>query len=284
MIKFKDFTIEPIFSKKMLKDIELQFEVDLQIYKNNFPYGYLVYKDNKSIAIISKSSIIPIGLAYSLTDEDILNIQFFQNEIIANELKYIKSIIIKLLEDRPFLFVKLPHEYRDDKEISLKAIEMENSNINEVSNRLKYDYDFAYKAVQLGCSLQYLPFDSDEKIALISIKNEPETFLMLDDNLRNDKKFVDLAMDLNPKIYEYLPNKFKQNESYAYKALSEDGNLFSVLPFKLKCNKKLALKALNTDLNAYEYFCEELKNDEDIQYQYENKLKEIHKNINKSFL
>lgn len=81
MIKFKDLDLEQIELNCILKDIEFQFEVDLKKFENYLPNIYLVYKDTKSIAVISKSLIVPIGLAYSLTKKDIENINLFQSYI-----------------------------------------------------------------------------------------------------------------------------------------------------------------------------------------------------------
>lgn len=81
MTIFKDMKLDQIDSNYILKDIEFQFEVDLKEYKKCLPNVYLVYKDAKSIAVISKSLITPIGLAYILTKKDIVNINLFQNNM-----------------------------------------------------------------------------------------------------------------------------------------------------------------------------------------------------------
>jgi len=78
MEKFQNFKLEKIDSMHILKDIEYQFAVNLNEYKKVLPEVYLVYKNTKSIAVVSKLLITPIGLAYTLTKSDINNLKLFQ--------------------------------------------------------------------------------------------------------------------------------------------------------------------------------------------------------------
>lgn len=77
MIKFKDFTFEKVELKQILKEIELQFEVDLTEHKNYLSDVYIVYKETKCVAVISEYLITPIGLSYTLTEIDIFYIHIF---------------------------------------------------------------------------------------------------------------------------------------------------------------------------------------------------------------
>lgn len=81
MIKMKNLKLEQIKTVDILKDIEFQFEVNLKKHMTSMPNVYLVYIDTKSVAVVSKSLIIPIGLAYTLTENDIHNIKTCQNNI-----------------------------------------------------------------------------------------------------------------------------------------------------------------------------------------------------------
>lgn len=78
MVQVNDLKFEQIETMDKLKDIELQFEVNLYEYINSMPNVYIVYKDTKSISIVSKRLLTPIGLSYTLTHDDIWSIHMFQ--------------------------------------------------------------------------------------------------------------------------------------------------------------------------------------------------------------
>ena len=70
MIIYDNFEIEQINCTLMMKDLSLQFKVNLELHYKYFPNIYLIYKDTKIEAIVSKEVITLLGVETSLTRDN----------------------------------------------------------------------------------------------------------------------------------------------------------------------------------------------------------------------
>ena len=92
IIKFNDLELKQILSKAELINILTKISVDFETLKDDLPYIYFVYKEQKLVAIISKKSTLVLELLPSLSAYDYKIIKLFQlnmkcsnNEIINNK-------------------------------------------------------------------------------------------------------------------------------------------------------------------------------------------------------
>ena len=81
IIKFNDLELKQILSKGELINILTKISVDFETLKDDLPYIYFVYKEQKLVAIISKKSTLVFQLLPTLSASDYKIIKLFQLNI-----------------------------------------------------------------------------------------------------------------------------------------------------------------------------------------------------------
>ena len=110
------------------------------------------------------------------------------------------------------LLLKYLIEFRNDKEVVLKAVQNLGSSLYFASNELKNDKEVILKAVQqYGDALNYTSDElkNDKEVVLKAIQQHASSLYYVSDELKNDKEVVLKAVQKHGNALKYASNELK---------------------------------------------------------------------------
>lgn len=214
-------------------------------------------------------------------------------EFYSNNFKNSEYIILKCLEKKPELILKVPEKYRTKKTYLQKAFKANpkiyifldeeiqinpeyaklyfghgmNFTLNSLSESIKDNYDIVLIAVSENLNnFKYASerLRDNETILKAVIKQSGYSIKFTSDRLKADKDIVLEAVTKDGQAYEYISERLKNDDEVFLAAVKQNGIALIYAPNKYKDNKAIALIALQTYFQSYEVLSPALKEDRDI--------------------
>ena len=143
--------------------------------------------------------------------------------------------------------------------------------IKQVNEEFITDKDILFNAMQTtGGSRQLIRYANkelrtDKDIAFLAVKDYPETFECLSDELKNDRNFIIelLKLEFFGNIFKYLNSSFKNDEEIILLALKKDMDNFKFIDEGLKNNKDFIIKALKANGRIFQYLDNKYKSNKE---------------------
>jgi uncharacterized protein (TIGR02145 family) len=177
---------------------------------------------------------------------------------------------------RPNVYLALSDRLKKDRELALLALKLEDGSeiFAEIAENFATDRDIILKAVEKnnGIYSSLIPeFKKDQEILLTALKCCPYTFIgaeiledAVDTGFLSDADFMKMAIDVNSESFLYLDESLKDNEELSLFALKRDGLLIKDCISEFKGRKEFAIEALKNNGLAIEFLNESLKMDDEL--------------------
>ena len=150
------------------------------------------------------------------------------------------DIVSTILEKRnDLIFSDLSDEFKDDKDLAIKAIKQWFVNFKYVSDRLKNDDDF-----------MNIMFDIEPWFAMIHCN----------DRFKHDYNLAYKLIKQDPLTFCFIADELRDNETLALMAINNSGTLLEFCSARLRKDKNLVLKAINENYMAFKYASDKYKN------------------------
>jgi CxxC motif-containing protein len=138
--------------------------------------------------------------------------------------------------------------------------------LDEIRNSKKSE---ALMVVQRdGLSLRHLTDDMrlDKGVAIAAIKQNPNAFEYVADQLKHDREFVLSAVhaDKQGKLLGMVPVKFRNDEDIVLASVRTNGNTLKYASDELKNHKQVVTKAVEQNGSALEFASDSLKDNENL--------------------
>jgi hypothetical protein len=257
-------------------------------YKKNvrsFQYASNDIKNNKKL--LMKCYSIPLifkylsdlksdkEIVFNALKTDFHNIRYVDPDLI-NNIEFVKQLI-QLQWFNCSIFKYFNYNLKNDKEIIMKCIEAQNSNIekkikyyypqlelNDIGIKLQYDRDIIFECLKFnGSQLKNIPndFELDNELILLGL-NQGFSKIECDDEYQN--------------ILEYIDKPFRKNKQIVISAIRRHGNNYHYASKQLKNDPDVIIEAINNcwfDIDAdIPYYR---------SYEFKNDLKKIDNEIQK---
>jgi hypothetical protein len=217
-------------SKELMDDNELAL-LSIKNNHNIFSYLHNKHKDNYEIANIAvKKNGLLIKYA-------------------SNNLRQNKKLIYEAVKQNGYAinYCIKSEEYDcfDDKELALLGLETKGLTLENISERLRNDYDIGFKAIKkhayvskslisiklfendeifmmaLKTGNAYLPVNTGEinqNMLKLIIKYQP---ILLSKKFRNDKKLMNKAIEKNERCVEYAGDELRDDEDFVFQHMNK---------------------------------------------------------------
>jgi len=127
------------------------------------------------------------------------------------------------------------------------------------------DMDLVSQALdEDGMLFEFLPDDykCNKKLALIALKNAPESIMFFSEELRDDASIVKKALRSDTEqLLSFVSERLRDDYDIVYKAVSVDGLNLQYASTKLQDNREIVLRAIKEYGGSLEYASERLQKD-----------------------
>ena len=285
----------PIFFKYLPSNYINNNLINKVLKKNKKLYQYLDNKMQEDRSIIKNTLKSKGHFNCDSILEDIHN-------IIKEKYKGDLELLKLLFKNSPNYFKMHIDEYKDNKEIALLALGVNDDSLgifDLLSPRLKKDIDIVKKCCRykpynnydkdfiklyadnkeialyatnfaknyyIGDILENLSdtLKSNKEIVLKFVKKAGCALKYASEELRNDKKIVLEAIKQNDNAIEYAAEELRNNKEFVLKLVKLKGCMLCYVSEELQNDKEVVMASVKQDGDAIKYASEELRNDKEI--------------------
>ena len=192
-------------------------------------------------------------------------------EYLSDEFRNDKEIFIKALKESKDSILKFASEQlKDDVEVVLNAIIKNSRNFKYASERLKNNDYFIAELVKY----EYLKFSSFTKklrkkydLVMQVVKNNGYALKYASYDLKDNYDIAVAAINSNPRSVDYASDKLKDDFSVALLAVKQDGTTLRYISKRLQNDFDLVVVAVKKNGLALEYASDDLKDNYDIAFE-----------------
>ncbi|KAG2381858.1 hypothetical protein C9374_005650 [Naegleria lovaniensis] len=197
------------------------------------------------------------------------NVRTYQH--ISGSLKLNEQTLTLVLERNGRLLRDLPEELQQDEQLQLLAVKTDPFSLTKFKFKPPESQyrEFALQAVKSnGWCMHYLPrcFAQDREIVTALIQSSAfgsnhGLFRIANDQLRNDKELVKLAIQHNPMALQYASEALREDLDIVLLAIRRNGKALSYASKKLQCKQYVAMQrnadVVNREPNSLSSYEEE---------------------------
>jgi hypothetical protein len=208
------------FIKKNLKAKPSEFKNYSKVVRANHELALIAIEGDASM--------------YSCIDKKLKTEEFAKEAISVNE-RVLQFIDPDLLHRQDFLSELFPHlpnllfylnqDHKKDKEVILKCVEYFGSSLRYICDELLLDENFMLQCVKVN----------------------PCTFPHMEENFRNNPKFIKKAIDIHPFVVSLIEPE-ERKEEYYLQAFKKDFETFKFLPEEKYKSKEIIDLILDSDV------------------------------------
>lgn len=222
---------------------------------------------------------------YRAAQFGIRSIQNFQGKInleIARKLVEINPKYFTLLDQKfqcndliirtaiyknPYILTQLDPELKQYPKYLKIALQNKGTLFNKIPARFKIQpfIEIALKSdgnVYLSLEEQY---QFDQNLALIAIKQAPEMFNTLPNQLQNNKEIIWAALKGNPNIYKEIPLKYQKNLEICEYTYTQLPRMIEFMPKKRLTNQNKIFQAIQKDPDIWQYLPKKIQQNSEIK-------------------
>jgi hypothetical protein len=229
-------------------------------------------KDIKSLLYASECLQSNKELIYEIIDAS-SDVNYFWLPIdFKLDREVIKKILRKKVKEN-FLYVRdmyvdLPYLLKNDNEILLLSVKLNEACLSFADISKKNDREFALELVKAnGLCLKYLcsSVKKSKQLLLEAVKQNGLALPYVPMHLK--KKYPEILLEAvaqNGSAFQYVPTEHEDFVTLFFKAVERDATAVKFLTEEHKACKNVAMKAVSLNWKSLEYFCSNIKNDRDV--------------------
>ena len=166
---------------------------------------------------------------------------------------FVKSILNDYIVDPKiythFFLELLPEKIKDNKEVMLKAVQIDGYTYCYISDRLKKDKEILIEAVKnYGYALEWASDElkNDKDIVLTAVKKHGGALQFASKNFYEDKEIILTAVKNDGITLLFASENLKDDEEIVWEAIKKDGKALNFASDRLKLNSDLVNEAKKT--------------------------------------
>ena len=183
--------------------------------------------------------------------------------------EFTDQILQQVKNKNPDAVKALPDCFKSDRDLILKVVLIDASQLQNAAEILKEDENFMRRLLKINPEiLQY----ASTKLRLDPTFMENSTYLSrnalqyADPKLLDNKLFMKKMIKIDSRNYIFASNRLKEIPEFAQMTFSDNGALLLNAPQKIKSDKNLVKIAFESDPSSIAYASDELKKDKDFKF------------------
>jgi hypothetical protein len=196
--------------------------------------------------------------------------------------EFTDQILQQVKNKNPDALKTLPDCFKSDRDLILKVVLIDASQLQNASEILKEDENFMHRLLKISPEiLQYASI----KLRLDPTFMENSTYLSrnalqyADPKLLDNKLFMKKMIKIDSQNYVFASNRLKEIPELAQMAFLDNGALLISAPQKIKADKSLVKIAVESESSSIAYASDEIKNDKDFKFAQKDYSPALDKNL-----
>jgi hypothetical protein len=194
----------------------------------------------------------------------------FANQILKGDKEVVLAYLDSCEKNHQYSlsFRNVTYTLRNDKEVALKAVQLDYNNFKYLNMRLKDDKEVVFKAIRNNArALKYASYrlrNDKETVLLCTMKKydwfNQSNLKFASVTLRSDKEIVLEHVKFDGKALEFASEKLQDDIDVVSIAVTNDGCALKFASDNLKDDWEIVMKAYEKNYTSIEYASQRLKN------------------------